>query len=661
VCGICGFLDGRGLVTPEQFDRTIGSMADSLASRGPDGSGSWIDLGAGVAFGHRRLAILDLSSAGSQPMISGDGKLVITFNGEIYNFKEIRAELKVAGCSFRGESDTEVLLEACRVWGVNAAVPRLNGIFAFALWNRAERTLNLVRDHVGVKPLYWGQHGNFFMFASQIKALRAIPGWIPEIHSDALEAFLQLGYVPGSVAIYRDIYKLLPGSILTWKFGTTASVVKYWDFQSVAQSGLSNQLPVGTEEATSQLENVLRCAVKDQMVSDVPLGAFLSGGIDSSTVVALMQVQSSTRVKTFSIGFNERDLNEAEHAKAVARHLGTDHTEFYCEPRHALEIIPDLPEWFDEPFADPSQIPTYLLSAMSRREVTVALTGDGGDELFAGYTRYLQTNSLYRATRWIPHLFRHLGGAALKSVQPLRWNALANALAPAIKFNNVGHKMHKLGDLLDYKSADDLCRMRGTEGYEPIVLGAKRANYFADFVNVPRNVDPISRLQIMESLSWLPEDVLAKVDRASMAVGLEARVPLLDRRVVEFAWRLPVAFKVRHNTGKWLLRKVLHRHVPPQLVEREKMGFGVPVGDWIRGPLRDWAEELLDQRKMRDDGILDPTIVHRRWAEHLSGARNWQNVLWHILMFQAWYRRWHVAPTLHQRRKELVATVTKTA
>jgi len=641
VCGICGFIDGRGLIAKDRLEAAVNLMMETLANRGPDGSGLWTDRDAGVAFGHRRLAILDLTTAGRQPMISADGRMIITFNGEIYNYREIRAVLERKGHRFGSNSDTEVLLEACRAWGVEAAARRLNGIFAFAIWDRAERTLSLVRDHIGVKPLYWAQRGNFFMFGSQLKALRTLPGWIAEIDRDAVEAFQELGYVPGTATIYRDVHKLFPGTILTWKPGSLFQRSSYWDFKRVAEAGFNNQIKIGIEDAAVQLETLLRHVIKDQMISDVPLGAFLSGGIDSSTIAALMQAQSSSQIKTFSIGFFEHGANEAEYAKAVARHLGTDHTEFYCEPTHALEVIPKLPELFDEPFADPSQIPTFILSEITRSKVTVALSGDGGDELFAGYARYLQKDLIYKLTHWAPRWMRRLAAQTLISLDPLQWNALARTLGQDGDSAHLGHRLYRLSELLRYETVEDLCLMRTAGWQNSLVLGSRHSNESAQFFPANKNLDPISRFQIFESVSWLPEDVLAKVDRASMAVGLEARVPLLDPRLVEFAWRLPAGFKVYHNKGKRLLRKVLHRYVPRHLVERPKMGFGMPIGTWVRGPLRDWSEDLLDQKKLTQDGIFDPASVRRLWDEHYSGARNWQDALWHILMFQAWYQRWH--------------------
>jgi asparagine synthase (glutamine-hydrolysing) len=649
MCGVCGFVDGRNRMTQSKAREIVAYMADTLASRGPDGAGAWVEDEARVAFGHRRLAIIDLSPAGHQPMVSEDGNLVITFNGEIYNYRELRSELEKVGHRFRGDSDTEVLLEACRAWGVHATTRRLNGIFAFALWDSSKQVLTLVRDHLGIKPLYWAQFRDFLVFGSQLKALRAFPAWTPEIDLDALAAFHQLGYIPAPWTIYRGVEKLLPGSVLTWSPGTCPRQTRFWDLTTVAHEGQASQTTLDMEEAASQLEDLLQDAVRSQLVSDVPIGAFLSGGIDSSTVVALMQMQSSTRVKTFSIGFREERFNEAEYARAVATHLGTDHTEFYIEPRHALEIIPRLPEWFDEPFADPSQIPTYLLSELTRREVTVALSGDGGDELFAGYKRYFQATSIHRATGWMPARVRHLWASALEVGPPAAWDRLMALLPLTSRLDEFGLKVHKFADLLRCDSPDEILRLLITHCTDTVVLNANRPHSFTEVTTTDCLPDALSRMQLFESTVCLPEDMLAKVDRASMAVGLEVRVPLLDPRIVDFSWHLPASFKVHRGQGKWLLRKVLYRHVPPRLVERPKMGFGVPIGAWLRGPLREWAEDLLSEQRLREDGMLDSALVRQRWDEHQTRKRNWQFLLWDVLMFQAWYRQWHCGLASHSR------------
>ncbi|WP_192499233.1 asparagine synthase (glutamine-hydrolyzing) [Skermanella pratensis] len=648
MCGICGFVEPSGRRAPESLVR---AMADALAHRGPDGDGVWADEAAGVAFGHRRLAIVDLSPLGRQPMESADGRLVLTFNGEIYNYRELRADLEAGGLRLRGQSDTEVLVEACAAWGVGRTVRRLIGIFAFALWDKSVRRLTLVRDHLGVKPLYWGRVGadgrgegsgaaaGGVMFASELKALRVHPGWSPGLDRGALASYLRFSYVPGPHTIYRGVAKLPPGSMLTWEPGTEPRTERYWDMRAVAGVPPRDLDPAS---ATAELEALLGDAVGRQMVADVPLGAFLSGGVDSSTVAALMQARSGRPVRTFSIGFDVAGYDEAVHAKAVACHLGTDHTELYVGRDHARDVIPRLPDLFDEPFADSSQIPTYLVSEMTRRHVTVALSGDGGDELFAGYHRYFWADAARRRLDRLPRGLRGFAASALSAPPESAWDRGFGLLPGRIRPGRAGERMHKLAALLAASGPDEVYRgllshwdpaeiVRGAEEPHGVLWDGSVAGEIPDFLR---------RMQFLDTVTYLPDDILAKVDRASMAVGLEARVPLLDHRVVEFAALLPASLKVRDGQGKWLLRQVLYRHVPRELVERPKMGFSVPLDGWLRGPLRDWAEDLLDERRLAEDGVLDPGPVRRRWAEHLAGTHDHRDRLWSVLMYQAWRRRW---------------------
>ncbi|UEM04412.1 asparagine synthase (glutamine-hydrolyzing) [Skermanella rosea] len=642
MCGICGFVEPSGRRAPASLVR---AMADALAHRGPDGDGVWTDEEAGVAFGHRRLAIVDLSPLGRQPMESADGRLVLTFNGEIYNYRDLRAELEAGGIRLRGQSDTEVLVEACAAWGVGPTVRRLIGIFAFALWDKAARRLTLVRDQLGVKPLYWGRTGSGagagegVMFASELKALRVHPGWSPELDRGALASYLRFSYVPAPHTIYRGVAKLPAGSMLTWEPGTEPRTERYWDMRAIARVPPRERDPASAIDA---LEALLGDAVGRQMVADVPLGAFLSGGIDSSTVAALMQARSGRPVRTFSIGFDAAGYDEAVHAKAVAGHLGTDHAELYVGRDHARDVIPRLPDLFDEPFADSSQIPTYLVSEMTRRHVTVALSGDGGDELFAGYHRYLWADAARRRLDRLPRSLRGVAAAALSGPSESAWDRGFGLLPRAFRPDRAGDRLHKLAALLAASGPDEVYRgllshwdpaeiVRGADEPRGILWDGSVAGEIPDFLR---------RMQFLDTVTYLPDDILAKVDRASMAVGLEARVPLLDHRVVEFAAGLPASLKVRDGQGKWLLRQVLYRHVPRELVERPKMGFSVPLGDWLRGPLRDWAEDLLDGRRLDEDVVLDPGPVRRRWAEHLSGTHDHGDRLWGVLMFQAWRRRW---------------------
>jgi asparagine synthase (glutamine-hydrolysing) len=645
MCGIAGVVDRLAQSAAEELRAQAVAMADSLAHRGPDGEGVWFDPAAGIALGHRRLAIIDLSPGGHQPMISANSRYVITYNGEVFNYRELRHELQAAGVRITGDSDTEVVLEGIAHWGIEATIARLIGMFALALWDNANQTLTLVRDRLGIKPLYYADLGHRFVFGSQLRAIVAGGGWAPALDEDALASYLRFGYVPAPLSIYRQAAKLPPGCILTLERGKPAVMTRYWDMRKVAVSGSRQAQNAGLDdaEAVEQLDALLRDSVQRRMIADVPLGALLSGGIDSSTVVALMQAQSTRRVKTFSIGFHEGGFNEAVHAGRVAAHLGCDHTELYVEPRHALDIIPTLPEMFDEPFADPSQIPTHLVARMTREHVTVALSGDGGDELFAGYNRYFWAEMLWRRLSAVPHGVRRLGAAAAMQLPAQQWDRLLAFMPRGWSPPQAGDKIRKVAEILTCERPDDVYRRLVSQWQNPAALalgGREVEGILRDPVVASDIPDFTQRMQFFDSVTYLPDDILTKVDRASMQVGLEARVPLLDHRVVEFAWRQPMRRKVRDGRGKWLLRQVLDRYVPAGLVDRPKMGFGVPIDRWLRGPLRDWAADLLDPRQLDADGLLRPEIIAQAWREHLSGTRNWQYPLWTVLMFQMWRRRW---------------------
>lgn len=640
MCGIAGLIE---FDSRTQLEGRARAMADTLAHRGPDDAGVWVDPHAGVALAHRRLSILDLTPAGHQPMMSACGRYAISFNGEIYNQLELRQMLDDLGSSpvWRGHSDTETLLAAFAVWGVEETLRKCVGMFALALWDRRDLTLTLARDRLGEKPLYYGRHNGVFLFGSELKALRAHPGFCGEIDRHALALFMRFAYVPSPWSIYRSIFKLPPGNYIeVGADGVAGRPREYWSIASMCTTGQQESFTGSDAEAVSKLERLLMQSIHGQMLADVPLGAFLSGGVDSSTIVALMQAQSARKVKTFTIGFNEIGYDEATHARAVARHLGTEHTELYVTAGEALDTIPRLPTIYDEPFGDSSQIPTFLVSRMTREHVAVSLSGDGGDELFGGYNRYFWTMRLWQRLERLPPALRRVLACAMTQPSPAAWNALLRPLTSLLPLRhrhaNPGDKLHKLAGTIGassplciYRDLVSLWRGRvvmGADDTQPI-LDEADDHAFPDFEHV---------MMALDLQTYLPDDILAKVDRAAMAVSLETRAPLLDHRVAEFAWRLPLGMKIRDGQGKWLLRQVLYKHVPRELIERPKQGFGVPLDVWLRGPLRSWAEALLAPDRLAMEGWLDPVAIRGKWDEHQSGRRNWSYCLWNALMFQAW-------------------------
>jgi asparagine synthase (glutamine-hydrolysing) len=642
MCGIAGLVKFNAPASPNHLHDIARSMNASLAHRGPDDEGAWFDTDASVVLTHRRLSIVDLSPAGHQPMVSSDGRYVITYNGEIYNHEEIRPDLAARGVKFRGHSDTEVMLEAFSAYGIEATIKRLIGMFTIGIWDRRERTLTLVRDRLGIKPLFWAKFGDQFMFGSELKALRVHSGWTPKVDRRAVAAFMRHNYIPAPHSIYEGVHKLEPGSILTLPWGGEPRIAKFWDARSVALNGLANPLTATDAELTDQLESLLLDAVRRRMIADVPLGAFLSGGVDSSTVVALMMKANIGPVRTFTIGFDMPGYDEAKHAAAVARHLGTQHTEMTVTAREAMDVIPRLPEMYDEPFADSSQIPTFLVSAMTRKHVTVALSGDGGDELFAGYNRYQLASRLWRGISLLPRALRQGAAAALTCISADRWSRLLGFLPDRARPAQAGDKLHKLATVIGLPDSSAVYRRLVTH-WEPAEIAPGAAEYKKILWDptVARQIPGfLEQMQFLDTVTYLPDDILAKVDHASMAVALEARVPLIDHRVVEFSWRLPRTTMIRNGASKWLLRQVLYRHVPKELIERPKMGFGIPLGEWLRGPLRDWAESLLAEPRLREGGLLDAQRVRDYWREHLSGSRNWQYLLWDVLMLESWRERW---------------------
>ena len=643
MCGIAGFIT-LGL-TPDEAALRVRAMTHRIAHRGPDADGHWVDAEAGVALGHRRLSIVDLSPAGAQPMLSHDGRYVIVYNGEVYNHHDLRRELDAEGPrSWRGHSDTEVLLEAVSSWGLESTLRRADGMFAFALYDLRDKVLHLARDRFGEKPLYYGRVGDALVFASELKALRAFPGFKAGIDRDALAEYLRYGYVPAPRSIYAGVSKLPAGSLLSLSAATVAAPwvpVAWWSALDVAMASRAALFTGTHAQAVDELEALLRDAVGRRMEADVPLGALLSGGIDSSTVVALMQAQRSDRVRTFSIGSTQAGYDEAVHARAVADHLGTDHTELYVSAGDALAVIPRLPELYDEPFADSSQVPTFLVSQLARRHVTVALSGDAGDELFGGYNRYFHGASVWRRLGKLPQPVRAFAARAATALSPEALDRVVGALgglAPReLAGGRAGEKLHKLAGLLP--AADQAAFHRAMLSYWPdperVVLGSHAA-VAADPLAGHDDLSFAERAMLVDTLHYLPDDILAKVDRASMGVSLEARVPLLDLRVFEFAWRLPMTMKISGGQGKQVLRDVLYRHVPAAIIDRPKQGFAVPIGQWLRGELRHWAEALIEPARLRREGYFEPEAVQRCWREHQSGQRNWDTRLWTVLMFQAW-------------------------
>jgi asparagine synthase (glutamine-hydrolysing) len=634
MCGIAGFLATSCHRSNEVLEAMGWRMGQQLLHRGPDSGGTWVDQAHGISLAHRRLAILDLSPDGRQPMCSETGRFVVTYNGEVYNHGALRAELSEKGHTFRGHSDTEVLLAAVEEWGVERALHRFNGMFAFALWDREERLLHLARDRMGEKPLYHGWLNGTFLFASELKALRAAPGFDAGLDRGALALFMRHGYVPSPYSIYEGVRKLEPGGLLTVSPSRpeVSSTTRYWSHRQVAADAIERPFAGTPEEGIAELESLLRDAVKLRMQADVPLGAFLSGGVDSSMVVALMQAQSARPVKTFTIGFEEDELNEAEKAKAVARHLGTDHTELYLGAKDALGVIPRLPALYDEPFADSSQIPTFLVSQLARRSVTVSLSGDGGDELFCGYPRYSKAVAIWKKMRWIPRGLRVLGAETI--------SAMSDAWRAGFGLSSTwAERLDARSRLLMHPTADALYRGLMSISTNPthLVPGSDEpATTFTDGGARPSAQGFIEWMMFLDALTYLPDDILVKVDRASMGVSLEARVPLLDHRLVQLAWRMPLSLKQRSRTSKWILREILHRYVPRDLFERPKQGFAVPLASWLRGPLRGWASDLLSEERLRRQEYLNPALVNDALREHLSGARDRSPLLWNVLMFEAW-------------------------
>lgn len=632
MCGLVGILALNSSIHTEH----INAMLDIINHRGPDDFGIWFDDKKQIALGHKRLSILDLSALGHQPMHSHCGRYVISYNGEIYNFLAIRKDLEKIGVEFISHSDTEVILAAIAHYGIEATLKKINGMFAFAVWDKELKKLYLARDRLGEKPLYYSLINNEYIFASELKSFQVYPGFNAEIDRDNLGLYLKYNYVPAPYSIYRNVFKLKPGSYLTIDLNSKdlPTPRDYWSVTEVVQQ---RRTTGSDNDIIQQAHELLLSSIKSRMVSDVPLGVFLSGGIDSSLITALMQANSNIPVKSFTIGFNEADYNEAEYAKKVAAHLGTDHTELYINSSDALDVIPKLPFIYDEPFADSSQIPTYLVSKLTREHVTVCLSGDGGDELFGGYNRYLLSHKLWQKIKLIPQPLRSLIAKSITTISPSGWDKAPELIKKFLGANSaLGDKLHKLASVLNVKQASEIYQLLISQWNETssLVLGAKPITMDCKISSSLTNFT--EQMMCHDMLHYLPDDILVKVDRASMAVSLESRAPFLDHEIVEFAWRLPLNMKIRDKKTKWLLREILYQYIPRELIERPKMGFGVPIDSWLRGPLRDWAENLLAQKRLEEEGYFIPKLIRAKWEEHLSGKRNWQYHIWTILMFQAW-------------------------
>jgi len=649
MCGIVGFLGGRW-GRDAQPEVVLERMADAIAHRGPDDAGYWTDHPRRIALGHRRLSIQDISSAGHQPMSSASSRYTIVYNGEIYNHWQLRDLLENAGRApaWRSSSDTETLLAGFDAWGIQGTLERSNGMFAFAVWDKHTGTLFLARDRIGEKPLYYGWQGraesSVFLFGSELTAFRAHPAFENTINRGAVSLQLRYGYVPAPYSIYEGIAKLKPGCLLSLSLDRREPTIwSYWSAAQVAETGSAQRFSGSTEQAVDALELLLRDSVRQRMLADVPVGAFLSGGVDSATVASLMQTESSRPVKTFTIGFHDKGYDEAKHAKAISRHLGTEHTELYVTADQAMDVIQHLPTLYSEPFSDSSQIPTFLVSQLARQHVTVSLSGDGGDELFCGYRRYHAALNMWGKMARLPAPLRNLVATGITGISPQLWSGLADRiklfLPHGLRNANVGHRLHKGAEVLKCKSIDDVYLRLVSQWENPaaaIIGGVGPSTLMTGNAPPLQGLDAVQRMMALDLIAYLPDDILTKIDRAAMGVSLETRVPFLDHRVVEFAWSLPQSMKVQDGQTKWALRQVLFRHVPRELIERPKMGFGVPIADWLRGRLREWAESLLDESRLRHEGFFEPALVREKWTEHLSGERNWQRELWGVLMFQLW-------------------------
>jgi len=641
MCGFVGFIDLNKSTGTERLNDIVDSMTNRIVWRGPDSKGIWSNAENGIAIGHRRLSVIDLSISGHQPMLSNCGRFVLAYNGEVYNFIEIRNILKKQGIRFKGNSDTEVVLEACVNWGVQKALKKFNGMFSFALWDIKSEKLTLARDRLGIKPLYWGKCGTTLFFGSQPSCFEQHPNWIGEIDRRSVASFLRHNYIPSPFSIYSKIQKLRPGYVLEIHNGEVRKNEAYWDVDIFSKKSECTA-EISDNEALGRFGDLLSESIERQMVADVPLGAFLSGGIDSSLVVALMQQLSRNKIKTFSIGFKNENFDESGFAHKVAEHLKTEHHEFILEPKIAFECLDKMTQWYDEPFADSSQIPTYFVSKLAREEVTVVLSGDGGDELFAGYNRYLWASKIWNKIRYIPLPARYFSGKVIKSLTQEKWDSLGHIAPFIFETNQLGNKAHKVADILSANSLDEVYLNLISQLKEPSLVALDGTEHFSQIQYFGRRVQNstlMTRLQYLDLKTYLPDDILTKVDRSTMATSLEARVPLLDHKLVEFAFSLPEHLRIKNGQSKWLMRQLLSNHLPQELINRPKMGFGIPLGDWLRADFRDWAEDLLEKRKLDEGGYFSTVKVRQIWSEHLKKTGDYHYQLWPILMFQHWMQR----------------------
>ena len=653
MCGFTGIIKQNHLLSDDEFTAMLTNMSARIKHRGPDDSGVWSDVVAGIGFAHRRLAVLDLSEAGKQPMVSISGRFIMVYNGEVYNFQELRKILENEGFYiWRGYSDTEVILAAIEYWGVRKTLDKLIGMFAFALWDRKDRNLYLARDRMGEKPLYYGYNNNTLFFGSDLASFAKSSFWSPELNHNALGLFLKYGYIPAPLSIYKNMYKLPPGTYIRLglnKLNDSRSNLPeptpYWSFTDTIEHGRNHPFSGNSNEVLEELERLLDQSVNMQKIADVPLGTFLSGGIDSSLVTAVLQNNSTQPVKTFSIGFKEKEYNEAHHAKKIASHLHTDHTELYVTAENVMSVIPDLPAIYSEPFADVSQLPTVLVSRLARQQVTVCLSGDGGDELFYGYSRYIKDPARWQQISHIPHLARKVISSIIEKTPHsifdalLLWGKLYRN--PDMKQGSLTSSVKKLGKEMTLNNFGQLYDFRMSGWWEPetIVRHYRSSSLFANCHNTKKNS---TLMTILDTLMYLPDDILVKVDRAAMSASLETRVPLLDHRLVEFSTHLPLSIKLKDVQQKWPLKQILYKYIPQEFFDRPKMGFGVPVGAWLRGPLREWAEDLLNEKRLQRNSSLVPEPIRKIWADHLAGTHNRQTALWNVLMFLAWQKHYKI-------------------